>query len=257
MSDSASPESTPETTTPPSPTAPPAGASEWRAGQHSQFAGRSAEEILGIAEGQRLALEQQAAVLQRFNQPTHTEPRNRFDLDVQDDEYLTGRQVKGLFQQLANQPAPVDQTARNLAAQGLYTNIRAARADEFKRWGSEIDNEIRRLDVSYWTYDALNTIVNMVRANHVDELVAEKAQRLANEAHPTIRSGSGGSGGGPLTQQRTLDSDTLPKSWVDKARLLGIDETTVREFAQIAGTTPDEYLADVEKYGKNGAVIRG
>jgi hypothetical protein len=255
MSDSASPESTPETTTPPSPTAPPIGASEWRA-PSGPFAGMTKEEILGIATGQAAALDNANSMLQRFNQPVQ-EPRNRFDLDLPDDEYLTGRQVKGILQNIANQPAPVDQRARQLAAESLYGNLRQSRADEFKRWGSEIDNEIRRLDVSYWTYDALNTIVNMVRANHVDELVAEKAQRLASESHPTIRSGTGGSGGGSHIQQRTLDSDTLPKGWVEQAKLRGIDESTVREFAQMQGITPDEYLAQVEQYGKNGAVIRG
>jgi hypothetical protein len=218
------------------------------------------EEILGVATGQAVALENANAMLQRFNQPVQQpEPRNRFDYDLpaDDNEYLQVGQVRRLIGAIANQPAPVDATARNLAAQGLYTNIRSQRADEFKRWGSEIDAEIRRLDVSYWTYDALNTIVNMVRANHVDELVAEKAQRLANESHPTIRSGTGGSGGGSHIQQRTLDSDTLPKGWVEQAKLRGIDESTVREFAQMQGITPDEYLAQVEQYGKNGAVIRG
>ena len=200
-----------------------------------------------------------ASWLARFNQTPQApeQPKNRFDFDLPDDEYLTGRQVKGIMQQIANQGPPVDTTARNLAAQGLYSNIRQSRADEFKRWGSEIDAEIRRLPVEYWTYDALNTIVKMVRANHVDELVAERAQRLRDESHPTIRSGSGGSGSGIPTQQRSLESETLPRGWVERAKANGIDESVVREFAQIAGITPDEYLADVEKYGKNGAVIRG
>ena len=252
MPENETPASTNESTNAPSPSTPPSGSPEWRAGQHSRFAGRSAEEILGIAEGL-------AEVATRFNQPVpqSVAPQpNRFDLDIPDDEYLTGRQVKGILQQVANQGPPVDETARNLAAQSLYTNLRSTRADDFKRWEREINAEISKLPVSYWTYDALNTIVNMVRANHVDELVAEKAQRLVGESHPTIRSGSGGSGG-PITQQRTLESESLPRGWVDKARSAGIDESTVREFAALQGITPDEYLADVERYGKNGAVIRG
>ena len=254
MPEPETPASTPETTPSPSPTPPPSGAANWVAPAHSQFAGRSAEEILGIAE-------MAAAQLARFNQQPHVpeQPKNRFDYDLpaDDSEYLQVGQVRRLIGAIANQPAPVDETARQIAAQGLYGNIRTTRSDEFKRWQSEIDAEIRKLPVQYWTYDALNTIVNMVRANHVDELVAEKAQRLAGEQHLTIRSGTGGSGSGPNTQQRTLDSDTLPRGWVDRARSLGIDESTVREFAQMQGITPDDYLADVEKYGKNGAVIRG
>lgn len=252
MSDSAQPESTPETTNAPSPTAPPTGAASWVAPSHSQFAGRSAEEILGIAE-------MAASQLARFNQQPQVpqeQPRNRFDLDLPDDEYLTGRQVKGILSQFANQPAPVDTHARNLAAQGLYGTLKSNRADEFRRWEREINAEIGKLDVSYWTYDALNTIVNMVRANHVDELVAEKAQRLANESHPTIRSGTGGSAGGSHTQTLSLESDRVPKDMVARARAVGIDDATLAEVCRDTGITPDQYLQELERYGK-GAVIRG
>lgn len=251
MSENATPVTPNETTGTPSPTPAPTAAEPWRAGQHSRFAGKTPEEILGIAEGL-------AIVAERFNQPMPVvEPRSRFDLDISDDDYVQGRQVKQLVQTLVNQGPPVDETARNLAAQGLYTNLRATFADDFKRWGSEIDAEIRRLPVAYWTYDALNTIVKMVRANHIDEIAAEKAQRLLNEQHPTIRSGTGGLGGGPLTQQKTLESEGLPKGWVDQARAKGIDESVIAEFCRETGQTPEQYLADVERYGKNAGVIRG
>jgi hypothetical protein len=224
-------------------------------GQHSRFAGRSAEEILGIAEGL-------ASVAERFNQPViqqpQEQPRNRFDLDLpaDDAEYLQVGAVRRLLGTLANQPAPVDETARNLAAQAVYGNIRQQRADEFRRWQAEIDNEIRRLPVPYWTYDALNTIVNMVRANHVDELVAEKAQRLSNESHPTIRSGGGGSAGVSNANQTTLDSDTIPAEWLTKARAAGVTEEKVTEFCQATGQTREQYYADLAKSQK-GPVIYG
>jgi hypothetical protein len=211
----------------------------------------TAAEIHGYAEGL-------ANVAERFNQPVQQQaPANRFDLDLpeNDQEYLQVGQVRRLIHQIANQPAPQDPVARQLASQGLYTAIRQSRADEFKRWGPEIDAEIRRLDVSYWTYDALNTIVNMVRANHVDELVAEKAQRLANESHPTIRSGSGGSGSGPINTT-TLESDTIPAEWLTKARAAGITEEKVTEFCQATGQTREQYYADLARYGR-GAHISG
>jgi len=196
-------------------------------------------------------------MLQRFNQPVQQPESSRFDLDLPaDDEYIDGKKFKQILSRVVNQGPPVDATARNLAAQGLYTNIRSQFADDFKRWGGEIDAEIRKLPVDYWTYDALNTIVKMVRANHIDEIAAEKAQRLVNESHPTIRSGTGGLGGVTHTQQKNLESPELPKGWVDKARAAGIDEATVREFCNLTGQTPDQYLAEVEKYGK-GAIIHG
>lgn len=214
------------------------------------------EEILGIATGQAAALENANALLNRFNQPAAVpEQRNRFDFDVPDDQYVEGRHVNAILRQLANQPTPTDPVARQLAAQGLLSAIRMERADEFKRWGNEINGEIQKLPPEYWTVDNLNTLVNVVKSRHIDELVTEKARLFADESHPTIRSGSGGSGGVSPTQL-TLSSDRLPKSWVDKAKAMGVDEHTVREFCQVTGQTEDQYLAEIERYGKNG-VVRG
>jgi hypothetical protein len=217
----------------------------------------SPEQILGIAEGQAYALEQQNALLQRFNQPVQQVPQDpvsRFDLD--DEGYVQGKDVKNLLRLAMSQQPQGDPAARQLAAQALWANLQNMRADDFRRWGQEIEREVSKLPVEHWTLDNLKICVDIVKSRHIDELAAEKAQRLVDESHPTIRSGTGGSGSGPLTPQRTLASDTLPKAWVEKAKTLGIDETVVREFAQMQGITPEQYLAEVERYGK-GAVIRG
>jgi hypothetical protein len=247
-----------ETTPAPSLSAPPTGAAEpYRAPAHSRFAGRTAEEILGIAEGL-------ATVAERFNQPVQQQQQapapNRFDLDlprVADDEYVSGAQFNETIRRFQNMPAPVDQQARNLAAQSIYAAVQLQHPEEFKRWKPEIDAEIRKLPPEYWTNDNLHVIVKMVRANHIDELAAEKAQRLLSESHPTIRSGTGGSGSGPLTHTRTLADDSLPQDWVKRANAAGITEEIVREFCNLTGQTPEQYLADVERYGKNAGVIRG
>lgn len=211
----------------------------------------TAEEIHGMAIAQ-------AQVLQKFNQPTpQPQPVNRFDLDLpNEDEYVQGKDVRRIVAQVQQMNQAGDPVARQLAAQNVWGIVQLQRADDFKRWGHEIQMEAGKLPVDYWTLDNLTTIVNIVRSRHVDELAAEKAQQLANEAHPTIRSGTGGSGSGPLTTQRTLADENLPKDWVDKAKALGITEATVREFCQMANVTPDQYLADLEKYGK-GAMIGG
>src|SRR4051812_26266102 len=245
------------TTGTPSSTPAPTTNPEWRV-ETGPFAGKTKEEILGIATGQAYALDNANNMLQRFNQPVQQPQSNAFDLDreLPDGEYAANEKVKDVIRRLAAQGQPGDPVARRLAAQAVYAGIRQTYADDFKRWQPELDAEIGKLPVDYWTYDSLTTIVKMVRANHLDELVAEKAKRLNEDAHTTIRSGSGGSGGGSHTQHVSLDSDTLPKGWKAQAQSLGIDEQTVLEWCQMTGDTPDKYLADVAKWGK-AAVIRG
>lgn len=197
--------------------------------------------------------------LTKFNQPIPQPPVqapvNRFDHDLPDDEFLTGRQVKQILQQVAGQ-VPSDPVARQLAAQSLYAGVQQARAAEFKRWGQEIQMEISRLPVEHWTLDSLNTLVNIVKSRHIDELAAEQAQRLVNESHPTIRSGTGGSGSGPQTPEMSLEADGIPPQWKAQAQKLGVTEREIEEFCQMTGQTKQQYYAELVKYGKGG-VIRG
>jgi hypothetical protein len=236
----------------PSSTAPTSGSPEpWRAGGHSRFAGRSAEEVLGIAETL-------ASVAEKFNQPlpAPAPPVNRFDLDLPDDDYLTGKQVKNVLYQLASQRPVSDPVATARNAKTSWELLQIKRPKEFKRWGREIYAEAQRLPVENWDVDNLSIIVDIVSGRHVHELAAEEAQRLVDESHPTIRSGTGGSGGGPYTQQISVEAEGVPKAWATAAKAAGITEAEVREFCATVGITPEQYMADLVKYGK-GAVIRG
>ena len=196
-----------------------------------------------------------AEVASRFNQPIPQQPPpNRFDLDLPDEEYLTGRQVKGLLQQFANQPAPVDHHARQLGAEAVYAGAQARHPEAFRRWKGEIDAEIRKLPIEYWTNQNMDVIVKMVRGEHADELAAEKAQRLIDESHPTIRSGTGGLGSVSNTQPIF---ESGPADMLARLKAVGItSEAELREACKGTGIEPAQYLAELEKYGK-GAVIRG
>lgn len=223
----------------------------WRAPANSRLAGKTAEEILGIADASLYALDR---VQQQAPPPPPPQQQNRFDFDFPDDEYMNGAQVKKIFAEFAQRPAPVDWTARQQAAGALLATVQLQRADDFRRWGSEINAELQKLDATHWTLDNLRILVDIVKSRHVDELAAEKAEQLRNETHPTIRSGSGGSGGGSHTQQTTLETEGLPKDWVDKLKAQGIDEAKVREFCAETGQSVDQYYADVMRWGKGGVV---
>ena len=221
-------------------------APRWVAGQHSTFAGRSAEEILGIAEAQ-------AAMLARPIQVQAPQP-SRFDLDIKDEDYVDGRQLKQLVSRFANNPNTVDYGARQQAAGALLATVEMRRADEFRRWGMEIRQELVKLDPGNWTLDNLNIVVDIVKSRHIDELAAEKAQRLVSESHPTIRSGTGGTGSGVPYKQQNMESEGVPREWSQAAKAAGISEQQIWEFCQAAGISEQQYYADLIKYGKGGHI---
>jgi hypothetical protein len=218
------------------------------AGQHSAFAGRSAEEILGIAEAQ-------AAMLSRPIQVQQPAPQyGRFDMDIADDDYVDGKRLKQLVNRFANNTQSVDYGARQQAAGALLATVEMRRADDFRRWGMEIRQELVKLDPGNWTLDNLNIVVDIVKSRHIDELAAEKAQRLVSESHPTIRSGSGGTGSGVPYKQQTMDSEGVPREWTQAAKAAGISEQQIWEFCQAAGISEQQYYADLIKYGKGGMI---
>jgi hypothetical protein len=253
MSTDGTPNSPNESTPSPSPTAAPTGEAEWRAGPQSRFAGKSKEEILGIAEGL-------AVVAERFNQPVPQPqveaPRNRFDLDIPDDGLVEGRHVKQLFQHLANQPMPVDYVARQQTLSLTVNAVKQAYPEEFKKWGAEIEREWRGLDQAYWNVDTLSKLVRFVRGEHVDELAAEQAQRLLDKSHPTIRSGSGGSGS--VSQEQPSIFESGDPDLLASLRGAGIqNEGDIRRACDsLGGISPEQFVAEFRKR-KRGDVIYG
>lgn len=243
-SSSGAPSGAPDQGGPPGTTADPP---RWTAGAHSAFAGRSAEEILGIAEAQ-------AAMLNRPVQVQMPQQQQRFDLDINDDDYVDGRRLKQLAAQFGRNPNTIDYGARQQAAGALLATVEMRRAEDFRRWGMEIRQELVKLDPGNWTLDNLNIIVDIVKSRHIDELAAEKAQRLVSESHPTIRSGSGGSAGGVPYRQPTMDSEGVPREWASAAKAAGISEQQIWEFCQQAGITEQQYYSDLIKYGKGGVI---
>ena len=248
QSSSEAPNGNPET--PSDPGGPPGTTAEpprWVAGQHSSFAGRSAEEILGIAEAQ-------AAMLARPVQVQVPQQMSRFDLDIADEDYVDGKRLKQLVSRFANNPNTVDYGARQQAAGALLATVEMRRSEEFKRWGMEIRQELVKLDPGNWTLDNLNIVVDIVKSRHIDELAAEKAQRLVSESHPTIRSGTGGTGSGVPYKQQNMDSEGVPREWAQAAKAAGISEQQIWEFCQAAGISEQQYYTDLIKYGKGGHV---
>lgn len=214
------------------------------------------DQLLGITE-------QAVAQLAKFNQSPQVpqqqyqapQTTNRFDLDQSaDDDFISVKQARALMAQ-AQQGDPV---ARQLAIGGNMQAIRQSNAEYFKRWGPELEMEINKIPPEMRTLDNLQLVVNMVRGNHVQELVDEKARQqavqLSQDQVAAIRSGSGGSQTIPNTQNFDLKSNDLPEEWRELASKHNLTLDQVREFTQATGETMEQYFATVKKFGKGGII---
>jgi len=83
-------------------------------------------------------------------------------------DYFNATQFQPQLQQLYTNNAA---TARQLVA--------TEHAEAFKRWGPEIDSLIMRTDPQMRTPDNLRMIVQMVKGQHADEYITEKAKAEA------------------------------------------------------------------------------
>ena len=225
--------------TPPSPVADP----EYRFGDAPDVPawarGKTAKEVLEAGKTMYSVLErfnQQGAVPQPQAQQPQYQPPPQYGYQPQqpptpaeigDDEFLTGRQVKQLGQQWQQQIAPQFQQSVDLAAQTTYGLVRQKYGKEFDRYGPEIQGYLSNLPKASWSLDNLERVVKIVQAEHLDELVAERARQHAAEAVPSVRPNGGATEGGAPS---TGFASTLDPQWVQKAQSVGLDQAAIREF---------------------------
>ena len=231
------------------PSAPPAPspAPEFRYGPEAgEFAGRTAGEVL--------ALTQQALAQVRAYQPPvqqYQPQAPRADsFDVADGEYIDGATAKRMLAAaLQNRgPDPLAQQALHLAASSNVGTARQLFADDFRRFGPEIDLELAKLSPDAKSLDNIKMIVEIVRGRHVKELIEEaagqRAQQLLSQMEPTTRA-AGGAGSGPLphsTQPMGL-LDQIPENERHKIVAVGFNETTLRAHLAEQGIDITTFLA--------------
>lgn len=246
------PETTPEasSSTPPSGTAgsPPSDPT-WRApeGAPAWARGRTAEEILGIAQNLY-------SVAERFNQqgsvqpppPSYQPPPSQAPQPILDDDFVTGRQVRELAEMRARElTAPLQQAIAQTSSTVLAI-AQERNKDVFQKYGPEVHAYLANVPREQWTLDTVERVVKIVKADHLDEIAAEKARELAQSTIPTMRSGTNaGMGSSPSTQ--LLDRPDLPDAWKERARKAGLTEREFLEFCHASGITPEQYFKDFER----------
>lgn len=242
-----SPSSTPPSGTATNGTGAPTSAPEpWRAPETAPAwaRGRTAEEILAASTALAEQNQQMYGLLQQqLNPPKPAQP----PVQIADDDFTTGAQVRGYLDQRAQQFQQALGSTANQTASVIRGFVETQDPEPFKRWGREIDALLQNVPKDQWTLDAVRQAVRIVKADHVDELAAERAERLAAERIPTMRSNGGAGTGSVPTTSLGLDSPTIPDHWKRSAAAVGLGESELREFCAANGMTPDQF---VEQFGK-------
>lgn len=102
---------------------------------------------------------------------------------------------------------------------------------EFSKWGPEIVQVVNSVRLENRTYDALERVVQIVRSNHVDDLVEERwAARMKDvpAQDVSLRSGAAPGTGAPLAN--TVDFNELPQGYRDYLSINRVDQSTLDEF---------------------------
>jgi len=107
--------------------------------------------------------------------------------------------------------------------------------DAFKRFGPEIDLELRRFGMETWTPDNVKIVVDMVKGRHVHEISEELVTKRAEEKlkqmlgpNATLRSDSLGGTSAAVTN--TLDFEKLPPNYSTVLKRLGVTPEHLDEF---------------------------
>ena len=133
---------------------------------------------------------------------------------------------------LANMANQLGATAREV--------VKRDYADDFRKWGPEIDLYINQMDPQYRSIDNIAKVVGMVRANHIDEIATERAQAKLNEmlnAGTIIRPGAAPNG----------TSTAVPGASVDLARAeLPAEYARVLQRYGVTSEKLDEFLMKTE-----------
>jgi len=251
MSDDANGTAPPATDTS---TAPPIGTAPWRVPETDPrpwARGKTAEELLAVSDQMFNGLVQVAN--QQQAQPQYQAPVTQ-QQPIGDDDIVDGRTLKALLGQMANVVSQPDPSLTHSIGQLAYSQVKSADPSAFKKWEPEILANLNQLDKRMWTVDTIQRVVRMVKADHVEELAAERADHLIAQKGFSVRTSSAGVAGSGAQQGISLESDELPADYRERLQKAGISMDTVRSYCA-ANNMPVKEWFDLAK--KNTGVMGG
>lgn len=221
---------------PPTPPPPPA---EFRYGPDAPAwaQNRTANEVLGLAQNMAEALRVGQPAPQPQSQ-VQTPPNGGMPTDA---TWMTNPNgaaqdvFKAAFgpqiQQYVNQQA------------GMIRGIAEHKyADEFRRWGPEIDTVLSRVSPDQRTLDIVDHAVKLVRGNHIDEIADERVKAKMAQMGGMTERADGSGAGGPGVTSSSVDLTKLPNGLAAMAAREGLTVQMVQDSCKAMGMSTDQWM---------------
>lgn len=149
-------------------------------------------------------------------------------------EYNYNQRMAPVFQTIQQQLAG---TARGLAAQ--------SHAQDFQKWGPEIDGLVATVPQEQRTTQLYEQAVKIVRANHIEDIVAERTQ--ARMAEMGIeRTSAGGNAVAPVGVG-TVSLDKLDPAYKAAMDRVGIGQNELNEFLAKTHQSVEQFVDSVNR----------
>lgn len=232
-----------ETTSASPPTSTPPAPAVWRAGDDAPAwaRGKTGPEIVAFTQqlADSVARPNAPAPVQQGTQPMPIDPS----------AYATGQDIINAQNQAVSQFAPQMQRFAEQNAALMYRQVQTDPrfTDVFQKYGPEVSGYLGRIPKEQWTVDILEGAAKLVKADHLDELARERADRIIQGMEPTIRPTGGGTTPVQSNKDLTLQSDKLPPDWAERAKKVGLDERTLDEFCFANGISRADFFKTFEK----------
>lgn len=165
------------------------------------------------------------------------------------DDYVTGRDFDRMAPRVMEQyMAPALANVVEMTAQGNLAHVQRDSSAIFQKYGPEVLAKLAGVPKNLWTVDNLKTVVNLVKADHVEELAREQATRLVAEMEPTWRSTGAAAAPGAFAQPTLgITSETLPSDWRARAGKAGLTEQALDEFCRANEITREDWFKMFDK----------
>lgn len=208
--------------------------------------GKTAAEVLGIAEQQNSVIRGYIQTGQPPQQPTYQPPVQPppADQGFNQTEFVTGADIQRFAPKMIQDAVtPQLQAVINMTAEGNLAHVQRDNATIFQKYGPEVNIKLANVPKNLWTVDNLRTVVNLVRADHVDEIASEQASRLVAGMGESLR--SNGSPTPPVAQgeqKYTLKNQEINPELKRRAAQTGLSDAAIDEFCRANDMTREQWF---------------